>query len=190
MCINMGICGFLGCFLGNNAGMNIDGMKIERVFKTDLSPEKEETLPKQDGALEIDLLGSCTLKEDIKNIFKELCRESDVNESEIMFYDESSFYKDWEPTFTFGIYFRGHQFFFDCEDWSCPTKKEEYRKTFERYLKMTSEEIDIHEEDKKRREEEMANKKNLVGPNYMKGFQKGNRSDEDDCTGEYYWNID
>lgn len=165
-------------------------MKIQYVYKADLSKAYGESLPKQNGALEIDSLGTCTLYDDIKNIFKELCRENDVNESEIIFYDEGSYYKDWESTFKFRLYFRGHQFLFDCEDWTYPTTKEEYRKIFERYLKMTSEEIDIYEEDKKRKEEEILIKKRLVGPNYMKGFFKYNGSDEDSCTGEYYWNID
>jgi hypothetical protein len=165
-------------------------MKIDHVFKTDLSPDYEQSLPKQPSAIEIDLLGTCTLQEDIKNIFRELRRENDVDQSEIMFYDEGSYYKDWEPTFKFRLYFRGHQFWFDCGDWSYSTKKEEYKKLFERYLKMNSEEIDICEEDRKRKEKEMENNKRFIGPNYMKGFFKYNDSDEDSCTGEYYWNID
>jgi hypothetical protein len=118
-------------------------MKIEFVCKTEFTPEQIILLPKNPEIPEIDLLGTCNVPITVRNIIRELCLENGISESEFekMFYEEDSDYKDRESTFKFRLYFREHEFIFDCQDWTYSSKKEEYKKVFEKYLKMTSEEI-------------------------------------------------
>ena len=136
----------------------------------------------------IDLDVPRMIEDSIKQYFIELCKENNVEESEIKFYDDSirSNSEDANNIGTnFRIYFRGHQFLFSYDSFETITY-EVIEHDFGGFLKKDAPEITDFLESQLH--EEKMRSKGIRGSG--NSWRKPPPDDEDYCTGEYYWNID
>lgn len=136
----------------------------------------------------IDLDGPRMVEDSVKQYFIKLCKEKNVEESEIKFYDDSirSNAENANNIGTnFRIYFRGHQFLFSYDSFETITY-EVIEHDFGGFLKKDAPEITVFLESQLH-EEKMRGKVRRGSGN---SWRKPPPDDEDYCTGEYYWNID
>uniref|UniRef100_UPI00404B588E hypothetical protein n=1 Tax=Flavobacterium sp. TaxID=239 RepID=UPI00404B588E len=124
----------------------------------------------------------------VKQYFIKLCKENNIEEFEIKFYDDSirSNSEDANNIGTnFRIYFRGHQFLFSYDIFETVTY-EVIEHDFGGFIKKDESEINEFLESRILQEKI----RNMGRRGSGNSWRKPPPDDEDYCTGEYYWNID
>ena len=129
------------------------------------------------------------IQSDVREMILEVFRLNGVDETEIRFFDDPELNDEdrQQHSWQNRIYFRKHQFSFSVLFFQDITVSDV--KYFETYLKMTETEITDHLI--RESSEEYARFKSIIGRGPSVGWYNFHGdSDEDKCTGEYYWNID
>ncbi len=134
------------------------------------------------------LNGPRMIEDSVKQYFIKLCKENNIEEFEIKFYDDSirSNSEDANNIGTnFRIYFRGHQFLFSYDIFETVTY-EVIEHDFGGFIKKDESEINEFLESRILQEKI----RNMGRRGSGNSWRKPPPDDEDYCTGEYYWNID